>query len=639
MTGDRAARSRDLKLCALAVAIMLPFVFAQLVALDVPGLRRLELIALDTQMRIRGARAPGPETVIVMIDDATIAALGRWPVPREKLAELVALLDRAGARTIGIDVLFADHESPVDGDPTRTPGDITLARALKDAGSVVLPYAFQFGGSRDSRTSDATPTPYENLRQRAEYRPLALQPTGLLLPIAALAQAADLGHIVVAYDVDGAARYDYPALEFDADYHPSMAVRIAQRYLNVRWNDVRLDLGSDVTIGPLRIPTDVSMRMLIDYLGPSPAFPTYGLSDVLAGTVAPSTFRDRIVLVGSNALGTRDTFETPFTAVMPGVERLATIVDSIVHQRHLQRPRAAPIVESAFMVASALVLGFAVSRLSLALASVVAVAAALAFAVSAQVWLAHFGIWQASALPMIAIAVTFTGLSMYRYGLLDKERRHIRRVFQRYLAPSMVDRVVASGKLPELGGELRELTILFCDLRGFTALSESLDAAMLTRVVNAFLQAATDAVLAHGGTVDKYVGDAIMAFWNAPLDQPDHATLACRAALDIRRRMNALNGAAANRNLPRLDAGIGINTGACTVGNFGSTHRFDYSAIGDAVNIAARLESETRAYDMAILLGPATAAQLVGLATVPIGTLSLRGRVAPLAIHALVEAP
>jgi adenylate cyclase len=636
MISDHAARPRDLRLCALAVAIVLPLVVAQLVALDVPSLRRLELIAFDAQIRARGPRAPGPETVIVMIDDATIAALGRWPVPREKLAELVTLLDRAGARTIGIDVLFAEREAAVADAATPTAGDEALARAMRSAGSVVLPYAFRFGGASEPRIGIAAPRPYATLRQGANYRPLALQPTAVLMPMTALVQAADLGHIVVAYDVDGTARYDYPALEFDVDYYPSMAVRIAQRYLNVRWDDVGLDLGSGVSIGPVRIPTDASLRMLIDYLGPSPAFPTYGLSDVLNGSVPTSAFRDRIVLVGSNALGTRDTFKTPFTAVMPGVERLATTVDAIVHQRHLHRPQAAPITESAFMVAAALTLGIVVSRLSLALASVIAVGFVLAFAVSAQVALARFGVWQASAIPMVAIVATFIGLSLYRYGLLDKERRHIRRVFQRYLSPAMVERVVASDQLPQLGGELRELTILFCDLRGFTALSERLDPAALTRVVNGFLQAATDAILAHGGTVDKYVGDAVMAFWNAPLEQPEHATLACRAALEIRRRIEALNRAPEHRNLPRLEAGIGINTGRCTVGNFGSTHRFDYSAIGDAVNIAARLESETRGHDMAILIGPETAAKVTGLATVSIGTLKLRGRAEPLAIYALV---
>jgi adenylate cyclase len=201
----------------------------------------------------------------------------------------------------------------------------------------------------------------------------------------------------------------------------------------------------------------------------------------------------------------------------------------------------------------------------------------------------------------------------------------------------MVDRLVSSQKLPELGGELRDLTILFCDLRGFTALSERLAPTVLTRVANEFLSAATEAILEHGGTVDKYLGDAIMAFWNAPLEQPDHAERACRAALRIQEKVEALNALWAREGgLPRLAAGVGINTGPCTVGNFGSSHRFDYSAIGDAVNVAARLEGETATQGYAILLGPETAVRVARFATIPIDRIRVRGRTEPLEVHALV---
>lgn len=619
---------------------MLPLAGTLFFALDVPWLRRLELIAFDVQMRLRGARAPGRETVIVMIDDATIAALGRWPLPRQSLADAVTLLRRAGAKTIGIDILLADRESRANDSASHgeTRGDAMLARAIGDAGNVVLPYAFQFGTAPRTSRREPAPLAYARLFRTPDHRPLSLKPTGLVMPLAALAEPAILGHMQVAYDIDGAPRFEYPALEFDLDFYPSMAVRVAQHYLGVPWNAVSVELGRGIALGSIRVPTDPSMRLLVDYLGPSPAFPTYGLADVLDGKVPAAVFRDRIVLLGANALGTRDTFVSPFTAVMPGVERLATVVDSIVHQRHVRRPPVAPWAEAAFMAGVAVAMGVAVSRLSLALAALCGVALVAGFAVAGQFALARFGIWQASAVPVLAVLATFIGLALYRYGLLDKERRHIRRLFQRYLAPSMVDRVVNSPKLPELGGELRELTVLFCDLRGFTALSERLDPAALTRVINAFLQAATDAVLAHGGTVDKYVGDAIMAFWNAPLDQEDHPTLACRAALGIRARVRAIDQAAlSDAGLPRLDAGVGINTGLCTVGNFGSAHRFDYSAVGDAVNVAARLESESRAHDMAILLGPETAARVRGLTTRALGSVHLRGRAEALEICALVE--
>jgi adenylate cyclase len=628
-------RLRDLKLAGFAAGVMALLACLHLVALDVGWLRRLELMGLDLQMRLRGPRAPGPETVIVMIDDATIAELGRWPLPRAKLAEAITSLHRAGARAIGVDILFADRE--ISAEAADGSGADALAQAIGEAGNVVLPFAFMFGTARSASKIETGDLAYTRLRKERGYRPVPLEPTGLLTPLPALAAHAALGHMLIAYDVDGMPRFDYPALEFDLDYYPSMAIRVAQLFLGVPWQDVTVDLGRGILLGSRDIPTDPQMRLLVNYLGPSPAFPTYSLGQVLSGAVAPETFSGRVVLVGANALGTRDTFESPFTAVMPGVERLATVVDSILHNRHLRRPAPLPWLEAAFMLAAAVALGVAVSHLSLAAAALCGLVLIATAVIVAQAALASGGYWIATTLPVIGIVLTFSALSLYRYGLLDKERRHIRRVFQRYLTPSMVDRLVRNPELPQLGGELRELTVLFCDLRGFTALSEALDPTTLARVINVFLHEATEAILEFGGTIDKYVGDAIMAFWNAPLDQPEHATLACRAALRILERLEAINAASASDDaLPHLAAGIGINTGPCTVGNFGSNRRFDYSAVGDAVNVAARLEGETKTHGKPILIGPETATQAQGFRTVPVATIHVRGRTRPLQIHALV---
>lgn len=627
-----AKRLRDLKLCGLALAVMAGFAWVHVIALDVPSLRRLELSALDSQIRIRGSRHPGPEIIVVMIDDRTIAELGQWPPPRRTLAQLITMMRRAGAKVIGIDILYADPSAPA-----ASAGDIALAQAIGEAGNVVLPFTFEFG-ARPGRVAPPAlaRAAYSRLSSGGNFRPLALAPTGIVAPLPLLAEQSSIGHMLVAFDVDGAPRYDYPALAYDVEFYPSMAVRIAQIFLDLPWNEVGLELGRGVSLGPIHVPTDPQMRLLVDYLGPPGAFPTYSLFQVLAGAVPESVFRDRIVLIGANVAGTRDTFASPFTAVMPGVERLATVIDSILHERHLRRATAAPWLEVASMLAAALVLGLVVSRLSLAAAFAVAVVMASLFAVSAQVALSRHGLWQASAVPIVALVVTFVALSIYRYGLLDKERRHIRRVFRRYLAPQMVDRLVSEQKLPELGGELRELTVLFSDLRGFTALSERLEPTVLTGVINAFLSAATEAVLEYGGTVDKYIGDAIMAFWNAPLDQPDHAALACRAALRILEKVEAVNQQLAHEGFPTLAAGIGINTGPCTVGNFGSSRRLEYSAVGDAVNVAARLEGETKNLGFAILLGPETAARVAEFAAIPLERIRLRGRVKPIEVHALV---
>ena len=628
-----ANRLRDLKLCALAVGVMAVLAALHAVAFDVPALRRLELAALDAQMRLRGVRAPGPEIALVMIDDRTVAELGQWPPPRLALAQLVDTLRAAGAKAIGIDILYADP-SP----SAASRGDIALAQAISDAGNVVLPFTFDFGtaAANASPASMLVGAPYSRLSSSGNYRPLPLVPHGIVAPLPSLAARASLGHMLVAFDVDGAPRYDYPALAYDAEFYPSMAVRLAQVYLGLPWSSVGLELGRGVALGSRYVPTDPQMRLLVDYLGPPGAFPTYSLVDVLAGTVPASAFLGRIVLVGASAAGAHDTFPSPFTPTLPGVERLATVIDSILYDRHLQRPASSTWIEIGAMLAAALLLGFVISRASLATAFVSAIVLGVLFAAAAHVALKSNGIWIASALPTLAVLVTFVALSLYRYGLLDSERRHMRRVFGRYLAPQMVDRLVAEHRLPELGGEQRELTVLFSDLRGFTSMSERLDPATLTGVINAFLSAATEAVLEHGGTVDKYIGDCIMAFWNAPLDQPDHARMACRAALRILEKVEALDRELVGQGHPPLVAGIGINTGPCTVGNFGSSRRLEYSAVGDAVNVASRLEGETKNFGYKILIGPATAARVPDFAIVPLDRVRVRGRLEAIEVHALI---
>ncbi|HKW53689.1 MAG TPA: adenylate/guanylate cyclase domain-containing protein, partial [Stellaceae bacterium] len=625
-------RRRDLKLCGLALLVMAVFAVLHLKAPDLRWLRRLELYAFDLNHRLRGAEPPPSNIVLLMIDDASIADIGRWPVPRRVLAEVVRAAHRAGVKAIGLDILLAESERGGENG-----GDDELAAAIHAAGNVVLPFTFRFG--QDAAAPAPAPVArnaYARLRDAGGEHLLALSPSGLILPLPRLAEVAELGHMLAAYDVDGQARYDYPALGYDLDYYPSMAVRLSQLYLGVAWSEVTLELGRGIALGSVYVPTDAQMRLLVNYRGPAGRFETYSLSRMLAGAVPDSSLRGRIVLVGANALGSRDTFVTPFTSVMPGVERLATIVESMVSGRHLRRLAAAPWLEASAMLGAAVALALAVSRLRFAAAAAMAVAIVASFAISSQVMLERYGLWQASAVPIVATALTFTTLLLYRYSLLDKEHRHIRRVFQRYLSPAMVERLAAQARLPELGGERREITVLFCDLRGFTALTERIEPTAMTRLANAFLSAASEAVFVEGGTIDKYIGDALMAFWNAPVEQPDHAARACRAALGIIDNLQAVNRELAREGFEPLAIGVGINTGPCVVGNFGSRRRFDYSAVGDAVNVASRLEAATKSCGWAILLGDDTAARADGLASLPLGLLELRGRARPVAVWALL---
>ncbi|HYM03632.1 MAG TPA: adenylate/guanylate cyclase domain-containing protein [Stellaceae bacterium] len=630
---DRArVRRRDAKLCGVALLAMGAFAVLHLVAPEVSWFRRLEVLTFDVRLRLRGPRLPGPETILVMIDDESAAALGHWPVPRRAFADALDFLRGAEARVVAFDVLFADAESDGGGES----GDALFAQAIRKAGNVVLPFAFRFErGAASNPPGYVARAAFAAVKKGSTYVPTALHPTGVLAPIALLGEAAAAtGHVTIAFDVDGAPRYDYPAVDYDVDYYPSVALRILQLYQGVPWPDVAVELGAGVRLGDVVVATDPSMRLLVDYLGPQGTFPTVPFSTVVGGAAPASLFRDRIVIIGTDVTGIQDTVRTPFDAVLPGSERLATIVDGMLHGRDLRRPVFAAWLEAAWMIGFALLAGLAISRLSIVAATVLAASLLAAYLAAGQVALQNYGMWLAAAMPMAASILTFTLLLIYRYGSLDREHRRIRQAFQRYLAPHMVEKLAESRSPPELGGEVREITVLFCDLRGFSAISEKLDARDLTRLINEFFTVVTEAVLAHGGTVDKYMGDAVMAFWNAPIEQPDHVVLACRAALDIVKGLDRLN---AQPDRPAaLVCGIGINTGACTVGNFGSRHRFDYSALGDAVNIAARIEGETKNFGVRIALGPTTAARLPDFATLPLDLVKVRGREHEIELWALI---
>jgi adenylate cyclase len=658
-----AWRGRDVKLCLVAILVTAVFVELNLATPDLPWLRRLELVALDLRFRLRGPVPPGPEVAIVMIDDASLAALGRWPLPRRTFAALIDRLHRAGAKVVALDVLFAEPESALPEaaqellaaaealiDPreralfaqqrrqVEESGDGLFAAAIRRAGNVVLPFTFRFGGGAVTPAPDyVARAAYAQQRAHEEYRPLRLRPTDMVPPIPALGEAAaGLGHSLVLFDVDGTPRYDYPAIEYDLDTYRSMAIAVAQLFLDVPPAAVRLELGRGIALGPVAVETDPAMRFGINYRGPSGTFPRYSFADVARGAVPDAAFRDRIVLVGSDVLGLGDAFGTPFTASLPGVERLATIVDSLLRGDALRRPAYAPGIETLAMIAAALAIGLVLARRTIAEATLAFLLLLVAGESAAQLAFSRAAMWYAGAVPGLALSLTFTTALLYRYGLLDKEHRRVRRELGRHLPPAMVERLALSPRPPELGGEQREVTIMFCDLRGFSGISERLDPQPLTRLVNDFLGTASAAVQAQGGTVDKYMGDAVMALWNAPLDQPDHAELACRAALDILARVGALNATRIAAGEAPLALGIGINSGLCTVGIFGSPGRHDYSALGDAVNIAARLESETKAFAVSILLGPDAASRVPGFATLPLDRIAVRGRRQEIEISALI---
>jgi adenylate cyclase len=654
----------------LAVAAALA-VFGCLTLIHPSLLRGLETASLDVRFRLRGTVPPGPEIAVVMVDDRSINALGRWPLSHRLFARALRTLDRDGARTIVFDLLFTQPEQPIppdlqaaaktaaaslpaEGDPALRGAlkaladddpDGDLARAMQASGNVYLPIAFSFTGKKTKTPAFVSDAGYQRFAKSPIPPEFPLKPVSAVTPLPVWAKAAaGFGHVNIAFDRDGAPRYDYLALPFEGDFLPSLPVRAAAAYLGIKWDGVGLALGEGVRMGPVAVPTDAAMRLLIDYRGPRGTFPTYSFVDLLGDRIPPASFAGKIVLIGASFLGLPDSNASPFGSTpLPGTERMAAIIDQILHREFIaESPGLWPFVVIGAVALLAALAGIVAAFLPTRLAVLSAGLPLLIWAAATQAAFLQ-GLWLPLVKPEAALAVASVAVLLFRYRVVDYEGRVIKTAFRRYLAPDMVNYLSRHPDRLKLGGETRNMTMLFCDVRGFTAISERYKANPhgLTHLINRFLTPMTDLILARRGTIDKYIGDCIMAFWNAPLDDPDHARHACASALAMIAALDGINAelaaeATGNGAFTPLRVGIGINTGDCVVGNVGSDQRFDYSVLGDAVNLAARLEPQSKAYDVAIVVGEETRARAPGFAAIELDRIAVYGKQEAVRIYTLL---
>jgi adenylate cyclase len=439
-----------------------------------------------------------------------------------------------------------------------------------------------------------------------------LRPTGAVLPIARLGRAAaGLGHTSLAYDRDGAPRYDYAALPFEADFLPSLPIRATAAYLGVAWPKVALALGAGVRIGDLTVPTDQAMRLLINCRGPPRTFPSFSFADLLTGRVASDQLSGRIVLIGASFTGSSDRYFQPFGSTpMPGVERLANVIDTIISRDFVGAPSGgSKIVVMAAVLLVAALTGAMTEFLPTRFAPLVGAAPVAAWAAAAQIAFAK-NVWLPLVEPVAAFATATATVLLFRYWVVDRVGRRIRSAFSHYLAPSLVDQLANSEAALHLGGERRDVTVMFADLSGFTALSTRLSPEALMALTNSYHALMVEAVEANGGYVNQFVGDAVMAIFGAPVPNPDHAACAARAALRVVAIVMQAKTDADRRGVPGYAVKIGLNSGPAVVGNVGAPKRYNYTAVGETVNIAARLESVPEDYGCRIVIGPNTAAAI-----------------------------
>lgn len=633
---------------------------------DPPPLVELRHLVFDSYVRLEPRKYQPVPVRIVDLDDASLARLGQWPWPRTLVAKLVDRLTTLGAAAIIFDIVFAEPdrtsprhvledmaELPVD-DPLvkRIEGlpdhDPVLAAAMKRA-NVVLGFVFNHQvGPRAPAAKASFATVGD------DPRPFVAHYSGAVVNLPILeAAAAGNGSMNDVLDLDGITRRVPLVLAYDNKLYPSLAaeaLRVAQgarTYIvkssganSTRSFGERTGIDS-IKIGQLVVPTDANGEVWLHDTGHVQArfVPAW---KVLASDFDAAAIKDHIVFIGTSAAGLLDLRSTALEPAAPGVEVHAQLVEQVLLGDWLSRPDWAHGLELLYMLAIGLFLTIRLPKVGPQWAAAVGMAALGAALGGSLYAYSQYRLLIDPVFPSIVVLLVYLSSSAILYLRTEGERRRVRVAFSRYLAPTLVTQLANSPERLKLGGEMREMTLMFCDIRGFTTISERFDAQGLTSFINRFLTPMTDVILASHGTIDKYMGDAIMAFWNAPLDDPEHVAHACHAALAMRAKLVELNDQwrqeAEEDRKPYSDVhiGIGINTGVCCVGNMGSDQRFDYSVLGDDVNLASRLEGQSKTYGVDIVMGERTAAVAPSLATLELDLIRVKGKTHPVHVFALL---
>ena len=615
---------------------------------------------------------------IVDIDEKSLDALGQWPWPRTELAKLLFNLKDYGALVIGMDVVYAerDRTSPraVADNPLIPPGLSAQLSQLPDNEEAMALLMSQFptvlGMVSRENPNDGSEIPPSSVRNRAGGIPAQNfikrnRFSWLRNNIAILEQnARGFGVFSFVPDADGIIRRAPLIVQVDEDrLYPSLAAETMRVGLGsasiITVTDLNGILGIGYTVqgaGSTFVPTDDEGQFWIRF-GVPDSYNTpdndnrfyVSAIDVINKTVPPEKLAGKILLLGSSATGLKDLRNTPIHPALPGVEVHANIIQNILHGDFVSAPAWFALVEAVIIVVFGALMVLLARWLPLwASALCVATIIGTLFFTSYYLFIST-SLLIDPTLPGIAIFLAFVLVLSGNYLRESADRRFIRKAFGQYLSPDLIERLSSQPDALKLGGEMRRMTFLFCDVQGFTAISETYktNPQGLTHLINRLLTPLTNVILENNGAIDKYMGDCIMAFWNAPLDNDKHAFDATVSSVAMIEALQVLNdirkgeAAAAGEKFIPLKVGIGINSGDAVVGNMGSEQRFDYSVLGDSVNLAARLEGQTRTYDVGVLIGEETAKEL-DVNTTPfleLDSIKVKGKAEAVAVFAVLTVP
>jgi len=642
------------------VCVLLLFALVGLRMWDPPPLEELRLRTFDTYQKLapRPLMASSP-AVILDIDEQSLSSFGQWPWPRTLIADLVTRLTKLGAAAIAFDIIFAEPDRvspnlmagslPNLDDETREKllrlpsNDQILADAMRQSRVVVGQSLVHIP---DPQTQARPPTARLGM-MGADPSPFIWTGPGLVQNVPELeAAAAGRGVLTIIAEHDGIVRRVPLIMKAQGAIVPALTMELLRVVGQQGAIVVRTDAAGVRNVGfrGLVLPTDLHAQLWVHFTRHDPQR-FISVKDLLEGRVEPAQIAGKLALIGTSAVGFNDLKPTPVHGAMPGVEIHAQILESALTGSVLDRPNYAMLAELAVAAAiSTAIIAFApIVSASIVLGMGGAVALSLV-GISGYYYMSLNSLVDFT-FPWLCTFSVYLALIFINYFREQSQRRQIRSAFGQYLAPALVEQLAHSPEKLVLGGEDRDMSILFSDVRGFTSISElyKADPQCLTTLMNRLLTPLTNAIIEHHGTIDKYMGDAVMAFWNAPLDDTDHEINACASALEMIDRLEQLNrerqeeAKNAGQSFIPFRIGIGINTGRCVVGNLGSDLRFNYSVLGDPVNVASRLEGQTKYYGVTVIIGSKTADKAKEkFAILEVDLITVKGKTEPEAIYTVL---
>jgi adenylate cyclase len=656
---------------SFTVALLLSLVSLFTYSLDLEFFKLLELKSYDLKVRSRGTRDVAGQIVIVAIDERSLKEEGRWPWPRTRLAKLISRLTDSGVAVIGVDILFPEKDAYVPFSEVQqalekqdvgvmqkkeliewlgnvSDSDQRFAEAILNSKKTVLGFSVfpteeaakeQFVQKMSQDHLDLLDFSQFSVIQRFDSPddPVRLRPVyavGMSLP--KLMDAANsAGFVSFIPESDGVIRR-VPMVMQSGDYlFPALSLQALHEAARLPTGVIVAPFGVDgVRLGEAHIPTSETGDFLVNYHGPAHTFSHLSATDVLSGKIGKAELENKVVLVGATAAGTYDLHVSPYGPLYPGVEVHANVMENILNQDFLIRPEWLRVLDIVMILGSGLILGV-LSRLFKAYGMALFLAGGVLSYMLADYYLFTVqGLWVHSVYPVFTQIFVYSGITLYKYAFEEGEKRFIKTAFGQFLSPVVVDRLVENPALLKLGGEERVLTAFFSDVAGFSSISEKLSPDELVALLNDYLTEMTDIILKYEGTVDKFEGDAIIAFFGAPVPYEDHALRACQVAIEMQQRLEEMRGVWKAEGKHELYMRIGMNTGKMVVGNMGSKTRMDYTMMGDSVNLASRLEGVNKQYKTETMISESTYEKVKGdIETRELDRIRVVGKTEPIKIY------